>query len=103
MYEQWRNRSGLNIEDHAQLLNRRQKLKLGSIAGRRVLAVICCRWRAQVSRMNGISAANDAAQIYSLQDSNQTSAGLGLGFEGKLVQIGCNFTEIWAGFLKISV
>ena len=81
--------------------NRRElkvRHKLASIGRRNMLTVILAMWRGQVRCMNGSSAARYAVQFCSIQNPNQTTAGLGLGFEGKLVQMGCNFTEIWESF-----
>jgi hypothetical protein len=74
-----------------------QQLKLDNLGRRNALAAIC-GGQTQVRRMNGNSAAKDEARLYSLQNSNQRSAGLSLGFEGRMVQTGRNFTEIWARF-----
>ena len=98
-----RNRGELTVGDYLQLPNIQQQIKLDSIGRRNMRTVILAMWRGQVKRMNASSSAIYTVRLYSILNSNQTIAGSGLGFEGRLVLMGCNFTEIWAGFFKISV
>jgi hypothetical protein len=93
-----RNLGALKVRRYLQLPNMQQQFKLVSIGGRNALVAICYKWERQVRHMNGSGAAMYAIQLCSIQNSNQTSAGLGLRFEGSLVQMGCNFIEIWARF-----
>jgi hypothetical protein len=82
-----RNRSALKVRGYLQLLIVQQQLKLVSVDRQYALATIFYE-----------GAARYVVQLCSIQNSNQTSDGLSLGFEGRLVQMSCNFTEIWAEF-----
>ena len=95
-----RNRSALNARRYLQPLNVHQQLQLISVGCRNALEAIYCGWRVQVRRMNTRGAAMYTLQLYSIQNLSQPSNGLSLGFEGKVVQMRGNFTEIWASFSK---
>jgi hypothetical protein len=88
-----RNRCGVKVRHYLQLPNM-QQIKLVNTGGRNALAVICCGWRAHKRVISNSGSAMYAARLYSIQSSNQISDGLDLGFEGRLVQIEYNFTEI---------
>jgi hypothetical protein len=62
-----------------------QQFKPVCSCSRNAFAPINHEWRGHVSRVNGNSAAKAATRLYSIQNSNQTSAGPGLGFEGRMV------------------
>jgi hypothetical protein len=89
-----RNRGELTVGHYLQLPNIQQQIKLANIGRRNMRTVILAMWGGEVSRINGSHATMYAAQRCSLQNSNQTSAGLNSGFEGRLDLMRCNFTEI---------